>query len=70
MEKPEMKRLVAVADTLPLANVVVFYASNEVAARFKQYGELTDTNSNRWVIRVDKRYDFDEVLEFIKQGGE
>ena len=68
--KPKMKCRCAVRfSSKPM---ITFSASPGIANEFREYGDFLDENNgtdktfNEYCLRVDPRYDFDEVLNFIK----
>ena len=71
MEKPTLKREVAVSLVLRSINAIGFHATDDAVTEFEQFGVLTEALaiSGGYRLYVDSRYDFDEVLAFIENYG-
>ena len=64
--KPRIKREVVITTAYPFQGIIRFYASREAASEFSEFGKLEDAWENAYWLRVDPRFDFDEVLAYIK----
>ena len=66
-DKPQRKSNVAIAAMNPF---ITFYATKEAIEDFKEFGHvITNNNHNRCQLDVDSRYDYNEVLAYIKNWG-
>ncbi len=73
MTKPAIEQEVAVDRVDYEMGTVVFYATTDAVAEFREFGGIYVWSSiaNLYSLHVDKRYDFDKVLEYIQNyGGE
>lgn len=69
-EKPQRKRKIGIlkigdADS---HRYIEFNAPKELADQFREFGQLgyLYNNQEHWNLTVDARYDFKEVVEYIK----
>ena len=70
MEVPQLKRELAINWCDESMYTIIFYATSDAAEEIKQFGQLTPnfcSTPNLYHLAVDKRYDFQEVLEYLKQ---
>lgn len=69
--KPQMKREVAIVFHYEPLRQVTFYATADAVTEFKEYGNIrTDPDrSECYILIVDARYDFGEVLAYIQNYG-
>lgn len=72
MKKPQMKREVMVKSFSSGVGYIGFYATADASTEFNEFGTLrvSDYENNLYYLYVDTRYDFNEVLEFIKGYGQ
>lgn len=70
MNKPVMKRNIAVTKFDPSIQFIEFYSDVSDAHGFREFGELLVYGSGRYGLRVDARYDFDEVVKYIQEYGQ
>jgi len=67
MEKPQIKAEVAVRWAPASTGLIYFYASLDALPEFTGFGSVMPGQlANEWVLSVDPRYDFDEVLAYMK----
>jgi len=66
MNRPTIKGEVAVATTVPDIYFVAFWATPDAASDFARFGQLEPLLDNRYALFVDRRYDFDEVMQYIQ----
>jgi len=66
MKKPRMKREVAIVEISQIINCIVLYASREAAQEFAEFGKMVSDDNEKWFLYVDLRFDFHEVLQYIK----
>lgn len=64
--EPQMKKELAVDKVLTITGIIVFYANSNISELLQRYGKVTKIWENRYSITVDKRYDFDEVIEYFE----
>lgn len=70
MNKPVMKKEVEIDFIYRSARTIHFYATNDAASEFNDYGDLDSyIRPNTFCLVVDARFDFDEVVEYIKNYG-
>jgi hypothetical protein len=65
MAKPRIKKEVAVGIVLH-GSLIEFYASRDAATEFEEFGKVVHFYDEKYTLIVDRRFDFDEVLEYIK----
>lgn len=72
MKKPRIKREVAIESIFPQTQAIHFYASPDAAEELGEFGTTTSGGliKNKYRLQVDARFDFDEVVEYIKNYGE
>jgi hypothetical protein len=71
-EKPQRKLKVAVVNTMNYGTTrrINFHAAKQYAEPFGEFGFLVNEGCpEHWVLDVDGRYDFNEVVEYIKSCG-
>lgn len=69
--KPVPKSEVAISNIFPNDRYISFWATNDAMSdfiSFGRYGKLVGTDSGYYIV-VDPRFDFDEVVEYIKNYG-
>lgn len=67
--KPRPKKTVAVRHAFKLVRLIEFVSDKTTAIEFKQFGAFLDEDTHRvdeFVLLVDPRYDFDEILNYIE----
>jgi hypothetical protein len=71
MEKPKPKREVAITNIFKFNNEIWFQASQDSANDLEEFGTIIKrADRKEWYsIRIDSRYDFDEVLKYIENYG-
>ena len=70
MEAPQPKRELAISWAHEPVGCIIFYATSDAAEDIKQFGQITPrhcSTPNLYHLAVDGRYDFQEVLEYLKQ---
>lgn len=70
MNKPQMKREVAV-DLYYGGAWIVFYSTRDALADVQPFGQVTAYTDipDKYVLRVDTRFDFSEVLDYMENYG-
>ncbi len=68
---PVMQHEVAVDEVIQLQNYVTFWATPDAAQEFTQFGTVCPWKdiANKYHICIDKRYDFDEVVDYLQNYG-
>lgn len=71
MKKPKMKSDVAIDTVIKSVRQIQFYAKGNTVADFVEFGKLYQgyKGCEHYDLCVDARYDFDEVVKFIKTYG-
>lgn len=71
IKKPQMKREVAVVFYYEPIRHISFCATADAVTDFEEYGDITPdpSRSECYILEVDCRYDFGEVLAFIQNYG-
>jgi hypothetical protein len=72
MDKPAMKREVAIRDVLPITKTLYFFASQDALSDLEEFGmirRLPVLGNNVYELLVDPRFDFDEVVRWIEEYG-
>lgn len=67
--KPQPKCEVAIDLVLPTAGMIYFYASPDAIGDFEEFGFVRSVGKWGHLLCVDGRYDFAEVVEYIKNYG-
>ena len=69
--KPVMQKEVALDRAIKCEGVqsISFWGTPDAAKDFEQFGHLAEENG-KYYLHLDGRYDFDEVVEYIKKYGE
>jgi len=70
MNKPTMKRELAVSCSYPSTGTIHFSATNDAASDVAQFGVLHSFGDGNYHLIVDPRYDFEEVEAWIRGYGE
>ena len=68
MEKPKMKRVVAIdykASEGYGGYWVSFFTNDSIAELAREFGEVKET-PRKWILQVDRRYDFEEVVAWLE----
>jgi len=65
---PRRKREVAIKSVCPDL-LIEFYASEEAVLEFSEFGRIYAIGKEKFKLFVDKRFDFDEVLDHIRNYG-
>jgi len=67
-KKPQLKRELAVEWSNEPTHFISFYATPDAVEDVKQFGRITlfSDAPNLYHLVVDGRYDFQEVLEYLK----
>lgn len=68
MNKPQMKSTVCIDKVFDTENTVNVFAPTELHEEIKAFGSTTtfSTIPDLLQVRVDPRYDFNEVLDYIR----
>ena len=70
MNKPVMKKEVEIDNFSRMMRTIYFYATNDAASDFAEYGYIEKyIYPNSYRLIVDARFNFDEVVEYIKNYG-
>ena len=71
MNKPAPKQEVAILHTINTMKQVVFYATHDAVTEFADFGRIDtyEGSKNKYALTVDARYDFEEVVAYIKGYG-
>lgn len=70
MVKPTPKKEVAVDWASESDKIVFFYSTPDALSDFISFGNVAEwTRENYYRLRVDSRFDFNEVLEYIQNYG-
>ena len=65
--KPQMKRKVGLDDVVKCFREILFYTDVATAVIFCEFGNVDlYKNKNQYLLTVDARFDFDEVLAYMK----
>lgn len=65
MSKPRMKRTIGIRNAYENQRHIYFDATPDIAAEMKDYGKVMGWEGY-WLLRVDSRYDFNDVLEYMR----
>ena len=69
VDKPQTKREVSV-DWIGISEGLIhFYASKDALEDIRDFGHIDDIGPNHYGLLVDTRFDFQEVLDYIKNYG-
>ncbi len=66
MEKPLMRTRLAIDWFGENSRVIVFFTEPEIAQEFSEFGKL-EPEGSRYTLTVDPRFDFQEVVTFVRQ---
>lgn len=69
MDKPQRKSDIAVSYYDGSDKRIRFWCTKELVKQINPYGRLLNYGSNEYVLHVDARYDFTEVLKYIISLG-
>lgn len=70
MKAPVMQREVAITAALADQNIIYLYATPDAASDFQRFGQVEPwAHPDYYQITVDARYDFAEVVAYIKSYG-
>ena len=64
---PKQKTIIALGETTP--NTIMFWASETLAEGFNAFGTVfpaSFTSKNQWRLLVDRRFNFEEVVNYIR----
>lgn len=68
--KPTMRTEVAVSVVAETVRSIYFYATQDAVTEFTEFGEIEKAGSaNYYRLEVDARFDFQEVVSFIRGYG-
>lgn len=70
MDKPKIKREVAIIWTGKSENWIHLYATVDAINYFSSFGEVVWQDDDKYGFQVDARYDFDEVVKYIQEYGQ
>ena len=71
MVKPTPKKEVAIDWASESDKIIFFYSTLDALDNFVSFGNVTEwTRQNYYRLKVDSRFDFNEVLEYIQKYGE
>ena len=66
MSKPTLKSEVAIDMIFPAGCFITLYATTDAASEFSEFGDIHAEGKDRYHLSVDARYDFDEVVAYIR----
>jgi hypothetical protein len=68
MKEPQMKRSLRVVVASSSGGIIVFNAnlSPDDKSDLSRYGKLACVGQDLWRIIVDARYDFEDILDYLK----
>ncbi len=67
-ERPKVKREIGIAWTE--GNAIKVYASKDAIEDIKEFGDVSKLSEGEtYILVVDARYDFQEVVDYIKNYG-
>ena len=69
MEAPQPKQELAIDFYYEPEHIIHFYATPDAADDIKQFGQIRSEHCgtpNLYLLTVDRRYDFQEVLAYLK----
>lgn len=70
MKKPTMKKEVAICLVSEATRAIHVYATQEAISEFAEFGHVVGLNGmNHYSLEVDARFDFQEVVSFIRDYG-
>lgn len=62
MSEPKIKKIVI---DLVLKNVITFYTDQDTADKLTKFGEVRKFYGNKYILKVDPRYNIQEVADYI-----
>ncbi len=65
MKRPQPEKAVIV--TSHSDERIVFYASDEAMNKIEEFGSLAGFSGGEHILTVSRRYDFNEVLKYMKE---
>lgn len=69
-QKPKMQRKVAIEHVNKPSRTIILWVGPDLAEELKSYGDLVPYyGSNKYVLTVDARYQFEEVERYIQALG-
>ena len=68
-DKPQPKRDMAFCKTFPDNDMITFYCIPDALSDIDEYGEVDHISGTQYQIKVSGLFDFDEVVEYIKNHG-
>lgn len=67
MKKPTMKRVTTVTFSNKTNGFIEVYTTKQIAKALKKFGNVAGAGiKDKYMLTVDARYDFDEVLEYVE----
>jgi hypothetical protein len=70
VKRPTMKKEVAISVVSETVRAIYFYATQDAASEFAEFGQMGNANgTNHYRLEVDARFDFQEVVSFIRDYG-
>ncbi len=67
MKKPQPKKAVVITNYNN--KEIAFYASSKAMNRIRNFGSIRGYTNGKKTLTVSERYDFNEVLEYMKNYG-
>lgn len=69
---PQMKREVGIFSVLSIFNEITFAATPDALEEIKKagFGQISVDEKNRQTLKVDPRFDFEEVAAYLKNYGQ
>ena len=69
MSKPVMKTDIAIDWAGKTTRIMYIYATAEALADIARFGDVEEAPYGQHLLRVDARYDFDDVVAYIENYG-
>lgn len=69
VDKPQPKREVGVRGWHDSVRVIYFDASADAIGDFEEFGRIHHSGGSEYQLYVDSRFDFKEVLEYVRNYG-
>ena len=66
MNKPKMKKSLVVDFMLEDDGYITFFAARGIADELPVFGHMYPIGNDKYALRIDPRYDFGEVLDYIQ----
>lgn len=67
MNEPQMKQQATITFKDKGASFIKLFADIETASAIKKFGLMVNITSDYYYMKIDSRYDFDEVVNWINE---